>query len=127
MYRQKFARALISYTHEGGARDQKVREIADRLRQDGIDCDLDQYHESPEQGWPAWMSGAVRDEERAILVVPSDVYLRRWNLAEESGVGLGAKYEGKLLRQVLYEAEGLNGRVIAVVLSPGDAKFIPFE
>jgi hypothetical protein len=127
MLRDESPRALISYAHGSDTRDRKIRDLADCLRRDGVECDLDQYHESPEHGWPTWMSAAIADARRTIVVVASDAYLRRWTLAEESGIGLGAKYEGKLIRQVLYEAEGFNGRVVPVVLEHGDVRFVPLE
>jgi hypothetical protein len=75
-------------------------------------CEIDQYHDAPLQGWPGWISGQILDKERYILVASSPGYARRWSLAEQRGVGLGAKFEGKLIRQRLYAEEGLNGRVL---------------
>lgn len=119
--------ALLSYAHEGAASDQRVRELADRLRRDGVRSELDQYQDAPTEGWPAWMSGNVFAEGRYILVVASPSYVRRWSLTERRGVGLGAKYEGRLIRQVLYSEEGLNGRVIPVVFGPDAIQDIPRE
>jgi hypothetical protein len=104
--------ALISYAQESPERDRRIRILSERLRSDGVQCELDQYYDAPLQGWPKWMSDHIFDAHRFILVVPSARYARRWGLAEQQGVGLGAKWEGKLIRQVLYAEEGLNGRVI---------------
>ena len=46
------AAALISYAHEGKERDRLIRSLADRLRGDGVLCEIDQYHDAPLQGWP---------------------------------------------------------------------------
>ena len=73
------------------------------------------------------MAHNIFDDERSVLVIASPSYLRRWLLAERAGVGLGAKYEGRLIRQVLYSQEGLNGRVIPIVLGPDDTRYIPPE
>ena len=121
------AKALISYVHENLQHDRLVRDLSDRLRQDGVESEIDQYHDAPLQGWPQWMSQQIFDKERFILVVASPGYARRWSLAEQSGVGLGAKYEGKLIRQVLYSEEGLNGRVIPVVMVRNDICHVPSE
>ena len=90
-------------------------------------CDLDQYDDAPQQGWPSWIADKIFDDDRFVLVISSPSYLRRWLLAERADVGLGAKYEGKLIRQVLYSQEGLNSRVIPVVLEPNDTSHIPPE
>lgn len=121
------AKALISYAHENPQHGRLVKDLSDRLRQDGVECEIDQYHDVPLNGWPQWMSQQIFDEERFILVVASPSYVRRWSLAETRGVGLGAKYEGKLIRQVLYSEEGLNGRVIPIVMAPNDIGYVPPE
>ena len=92
-----------------------------------MECEIDQYHDAPLPGWPQWMSQQIFDEERFVLVVACRSYARRWSLAEQHGVGLGVRYEGKLIRQVLYSAEGLNGRVIPVVMAQNDNCHIPPE
>jgi hypothetical protein len=120
-------RALVSYAHENAGFDRQVRDFANQLRTDGVASDLDQYHDAPVEGWPGWMSGQIFDDGRFILVVASPSYARRWMLAECSGVGLGAKYEGRLIRQVLYAEEGLNGRVIPVMFSADDIAHMPRE
>jgi hypothetical protein len=52
-------KAIASYAHESSAHERRVREFVDRLRLDGVDCTLDGYVESPEQGWPEWMSAHI--------------------------------------------------------------------
>ena len=120
-------KVLISYAHEDVSHASLVRVLADQLRRDGVECALDQYDDAPQEGWPSWIADKILDDERFVLVISSPSYLRRWRLAERAGVGLGAKYEGKLIRQVLYSQEGLNGRVIPVVLEPTDTSHIPPE
>ena len=120
-------KALISYAREDAAHASLVRDLADQLGRDGVDCALDQYDDAPPQGWPLWMADKIFDGKRFVLAIASPSYLRRWLLAERAGVGLGAKYEGKLIRQVLYSQEGFNSRVIPVVLKPSDVSHIPPE
>ena len=120
-------KALISYAHEDAKHDSLVKALADQLWRDRVECELDQYHDSLEQGWPSWMAHNIFDDERFVLVIASPSYLRRWLLAERAGVGLGAKHEGRLIRQVLYSQEGLNGRVIPIVLGPDESRYIPPE
>ena len=119
--------AFISYAREDAPHDAVVRALADQLRHDGVDCELDQYVDAPHEGWPSWIADRIFDDERFILVIASSGYLRRWLLAERCGVGLGVKYEGKLLRQVLYSEDGLTGRVIPVLLNTEDKCHVPPE
>ena len=89
MPKPPLARALLSYAHENTQHERLVRDLSDRLRQDGVECEIDQYHDAPLPGWPQWMSQQIFDEERFILVVASRSYARRWSLAEQNGVGWG--------------------------------------
>ena len=34
--------------------DARVLEVAQRLREDGVDCTIDRYIAAPAQGWPRW-------------------------------------------------------------------------
>jgi hypothetical protein len=45
---------FISYSHDSPEHVDRVRAFANQLRRDGIDCTLDQYKESPPEGWPEW-------------------------------------------------------------------------
>ena len=46
---------FISYSHDSAEHADHVLALADRLRQDGIDCTIDQYETAPAEGWPKWM------------------------------------------------------------------------
>jgi len=117
--------AFVSYAHESRNRDRLISELAARLRGDGVHCDLDQYEESPDTGWPTWMEKLVWEEGRFILVVPSAKYLARWSLTEQAGVGLGAKWEAKHIKQKLYEDEGFNTHIIPVVFDDAEIDYLP--
>ena len=43
-------KVFISYSHDSLEHSNRVRELSDRLREDGIDCILDQYEVSPPEG-----------------------------------------------------------------------------
>src|ERR1035441_1953820 len=46
---------------------------------------------------------------------------------EEPGKGLGGQWEGFVITQELYEAEGKNTKFIPIVFSSADAQYIPSE
>ena len=120
-------RAIISYANEDTPHTSLVKTLADQLRHDGVSCELDQYVDAPEEGWPSWIADRIFDDGRFVLVIASSAYLRRWLLAERRGVGLGVKFEGRLIRQVLYSEEALNGRIIPTVLNTADKCHVPPE
>jgi hypothetical protein len=44
-------RVFISYSHDSDKHRDRVLELADRLRADGVDAMIDQYIQSPPEGW----------------------------------------------------------------------------
>jgi hypothetical protein len=43
-------RVFISYTHDSPEHKDRILALSDRLRQEGVDCSIDQYEQSPEEG-----------------------------------------------------------------------------
>ncbi len=118
--------AIVSYSHDSSEHDTRVLRFAERLRHDGIDCEIDAYQVSPPEGWPGWMRRQLQERDFCIVVCAGDGCARRFAGDEALGTGKGAAWEGRLLRQILYE-EGKNDRVIPVVFGPGDIPHIPLE
>jgi len=106
---------LISYSHDSPEHNDRVLELANRLRADGIDCAVDQYEKSPAEGWPAWMEHRI-EEAHFVLVVCTETYRRRMEGTASAGVGHGVRWESLLLRQQLYDAGAVNERVIPILL-----------
>jgi len=102
--------AMISYSHDSVDQDARVVRLAERLRTDGIDCEIDAYQISPPEGWPAWMRRQLQERDFCIVVC-TETYARRFAGNETPGTGKGATWEGRLLRQILFE-DGKNERVI---------------
>ncbi|CAN7472402.1 toll/interleukin-1 receptor domain-containing protein [Acidovorax sp. LjRoot194] len=115
---------FISYAHDTPENAEKVLELSNRLRSEGVDCVLDQYEEAPTEGWPRWMDRKIRDA-RYVLMICTEVYYNRVMGDEKPGVGLGVKWEGNLVYQHLYNDGALNTRFIPVLLDNTHAKFIP--
>lgn len=55
--------AFISYTHDSEDHQNQVLEFANKLRSEGIDAVLDQYEESPKEGWPRWMDRQIHNAD----------------------------------------------------------------
>src|SRR5688572_15472392 len=108
-------KVFISYSHDSEAHKERVLALSDRLREDGLDCEIEQYEEASPEGWPRWMNGRIAWAD-FVLVVCSEVYAQRFNGTAERGRGKGAKWEGAIITQELHDAEALNVKYVPVVL-----------
>jgi SEFIR domain len=117
-------KVFISYSHDSQAHKDRVWELAGQLREDGLDCTIDQYEESPSEGWPRWMLNQV-EEAAFVLVACTEQYDRRFRGREELGKGKGATWEGGVIIQELYDNQGWNSKFIPVIFNLEDANFIP--
>jgi hypothetical protein len=57
-----------------------------------------------------------------VLCVASPLYIKRFDGKEEPGKGLGSRWEGAIIYQALYEAQGKDAKFIALAFSRGDAE-----
>ena len=117
-------RILISYSHDDPAHCDRVLALADRLRADGIDAVVDQYIQTPPEGWPAWCAAQI-DTADFVLMVCTETYLRRASRKEEPGVGHGVLWEGRLINQYLYDAGSVSAKFIPVLLADGSDAHVP--
>lgn len=116
-------KVFISYSHDSQEHKDRALALADRLREDGIDCTIDQYEESPAEGWQRWMLNQVEVSD-FVLVVCTEQYDRRFRGREEVGKGKGVTWEGGVIIQELYDAQGQNSKFIPITLTSEDANFI---
>jgi len=113
---------FISYSHESKEHQDRVLNFSNKLRSEGIDCSLDQYEESPPEGWPKWMDKKVM-ESNFILIVCTETYYKR--VMGDDVKGLGIKWESTLIYQQLYNAGNENTRFIPVIFNDGKFEYIP--
>lgn len=102
----------------------KILKLANRLRGEGVPCEVDQFHESPPEGWPRWMLDQI-EEATYVLVICTESYNLRFRGKEKAGKGKGAKWEGAVITQGLYDSEQRNTNFIPVLLTSADEKNIP--
>ena len=115
--------AFISYSRQGPAHNARVLELAKRLRSEGVDCNIDFFETSPPEGWPAWMLDQLQEPDFCIAVC-TETYSRRFDGKEVRDHGFGATWEGRWIRQLLYESKR-NDRIIPIVFEPTDVQHIP--
>lgn len=106
-------RVFLSYSHDSEAHREAVRELAGRLRRDGIESWLDQYLVAPPEGWLRWMQDQIEKADFVLLVCTS-TYRRRFD-GKEPWTGHGATYEALLAAQMLYDAGMRNEKLIPLL------------
>jgi len=92
---------FISYSHDSPEHSDRVLALSDRLRADGIDCILDQYEDSPPEGFPRWMDRNIRAAD-FVLMTCTPTYYRRVMGDEEPDKGHGVAWESTLIYQYIY-------------------------
>jgi hypothetical protein len=118
-------RVFISYSHDYPEHAQHVLELAERLRKDGFDAQIDQYVAgTPVEAWPRWMLNQL-DLADFVLVVCTETYYRRFRGHEELAKGKGADWEGNLITLELYHAKGRTIKFAPVLFDGQNARFIP--
>ena len=115
---------FISYTHDSLEHKDAILVLSERLRQEGVDCVIDQYEQAPAEGWPSWCERQVEQAD-FVLVACTETYLRRFKKEEVPGKGLGGTWEGHVITQELYEAQGRNNKFVPIVFRVEDFAFIP--
>src|SRR5262245_43784133 len=84
-------KAFISYSWDDDAHKEWVRQLAIRLRADGVDATLDRWHAAPGDQIAAFMERAVRDNDFVIAICTPRFQER--SDGREGGVG----YEGDIM------------------------------
>ena len=69
--------AFITYSHETNEHNERVLNLAKKLRADGVVAEIDSFQVSPPEGWPAWMRKQT-EESDFVIVVCTETYARRF-------------------------------------------------
>lgn len=116
---------FISYSHDSRELERSVKKLSDDLRKSGIRTELDQYHESPEDGWPLWMQNCL-DEAVCVLVICTPGYFEKvMRRKQQKGRGKGVKWESLLAYNELYHAEGRTKKYIPIIYNRDHEVCIP--
>jgi tetratricopeptide (TPR) repeat protein len=115
---------FISYSHDSPVHVDRVLALSNRLREEGVDCRIDQYEQSPAEGWPQWCERQV-EQSTLVLVACTETYLRRFKGEETPQIGLGVTWEGHIITQDLYDAQGSNTKFIPILFTKEDEQFVP--
>lgn len=118
-------KVFISYSHDSNEHRENVLALSQRLRQDGIDTQLDRYpNGTPPEGWPRWMLNQL-DDANFVLVVCTETYYRRFRGYEQPGKGKGADWEGALITQEIYDSRSNTTKFVPIFLGVAVDAHIP--
>ena len=84
-------RVFISYSHDSREHCDRVLALAQQLRRDGINAELDQFHHEELVHWPRWCEEQLRPEKSDfVLCICTPEYTRRieGRVAAEVGKGV---------------------------------------
>ena len=117
-------KVFISYSHDTVEHQERVLGLADRLRADGIDAEIDQYNVAPPEGWPLWCEQRIKAAD-IVLMVCTETYYRRVSGDEKQGKGLGVVWEAQIIRQLLYDAGAISDKFVPALFSDASPEQIP--
>jgi hypothetical protein len=116
---------FISYSHDNREHCDQVLAFAQQLRRDGIDAELDQFHQDELVHWPRWCEEQLRPENsKYVLCVCTAEYRRRVENKVPADVGKGVFWEATLIYDYLYDKKG-NPRCISVLFGSAKEDVIP--
>jgi len=118
-------RVFISYSQHDPAHSSRVRQLATALSKEGIDVELDQYHQQELVNWPVWCREQLLPENSDfVLMICSAEYKRRVENRVPADVGRGVYWEGGIVREYLYKAKS-NERFIPVLFDDETEESMP--
>ncbi|MEQ9412112.1 MAG: toll/interleukin-1 receptor domain-containing protein [Fuerstiella sp.] len=116
---------FISYSHDSPSHSRRVLEFANKLREHGVNAEIDQYHTRPPQGWPRWCQQMLDPEVSGfVIVVCTQTYLDRMKGNTPADEGRGVYWEGTVILNYIYD-DKQNKRFIPVLLDGSDESHIP--
>jgi TIR domain len=93
-----------------------VLALAQQLRQDGIEAELDQFNQTESLHWPTWCEEQLRPENSDFVIcIFTAEYKRRIENRVPADAGKKVFWEGRLIYNYLYNGKG-NDRFLPVLL-----------
>jgi hypothetical protein len=118
------SKVFIQYAHVDEPYRKLALELAGRLRSDGVVAMIDFYDPNPKEGWITWMEKQLR-EANYVLILCSEQNRKTFYKEQPPPSGMGATWEGDIIKQYLYNAGVVNEKFIPVLLREEDRSFVP--
>ncbi len=116
---------FISYSWDSDLQSQRVLQLANSLRREGVEAWLDKWEQSPPATWPQWCHDQIEKADY-VVVICTETYARRATRQDAPGVGRGATWEGAIVANEIYDANGGQSKFIPAIFEQGDAAHVPF-
>lgn len=113
----KRIRVLVSYAHDPAVDGHRGRALglAQSLRLRGVEAIIDQFLEHDPPNWPRWMMDEIKEAD-FVLCLASPAYKICFEQCGNAQVGRGARWEGIIITEQLYENIETNfSKFIAIV------------
>ena len=119
---EESVKVFISYSWDSNEHKDKVLGLAQSLRDDGVECTIDQFVLAPDN-WDRWMLDQI-DDSKYVLIICSERYYRRYRGKEEVNKGLGVTWESTLIMGKLHDDQGKNSKFYLVFFNSPDCDII---
>lgn len=116
-------KVFISYSQESDAHKARVLALAQALRRDGMEVELDQFHAHRILDWPRWCLEQLRKAD-FVLCVCTREYRDRVYGDVPASTGNGVHWEGSVLDDEFYDTKG-NRRILPLLLMSESGDSIP--
>lgn len=124
MTEYQYPKIFISYSHETEQFDKKILKFSNKLRTDYfIDSIIDQYVDSPPEGWPLWMERQIEYSDYVLIVCTKSYFEKIEDIVPKRGKG--AIWEIGIVRQAIYDSYGMNHKFIPVIFEEESLNYIP--
>lgn len=117
----KNPKVFISYSHQDVEYENKVLELSNRLRSEGIDANVDLYEDAPSEGWPCWMENQIRESDYVLVLCSKSYYDKFYSDTK----GKGVTWEVSIIYQSLYDTNAETKKFIPVFFEAGEEQYIP--
>jgi hypothetical protein len=115
---EKNPQIFISYAHDDELFADKILSFSNKLRSKGIDAIIDQYEDSPPEGWHRWMENQIMQSDY-VLVVCTQLYYQKCHCIDNKA-GRGVSWEVLIIYQHLYDSHSNNTKFILVIFENDD-------
>jgi formylglycine-generating enzyme required for sulfatase activity len=106
-------RVFISYSHDSDEHRNRVLELSERLRSDGVDARLDQYEEHKGHNWPDWCDEQLEKADLVLMVCTPEYRAAIEGRAPE-GARKGVCWEADRIKQEIYDNQCNKERFVPV-------------
>jgi hypothetical protein len=120
----KVPRVFISYSYDSEEHIDRVLELSNRLRRDGVDCNIDQYEQPPTEGWDQWMIDEIERSD-VVLMICTRPYIQNFRGSKRDSMSRGVPWKGSIVTQELYTHARENSKYIPIIFKQEDILSLP--